>query len=310
MRFNNSSKFARVTTAGAASLLLLTTAACGDSTDTEDTSSGASDALEEVTEISALLPEEIAEKGTLVVGTATYPPAVIVDSDGSDPYGWDVSTAIGIAEILGLEPEIQVLAWDGLIPGLEANRFDVAVGEMAVLPERMEILTFVANHVSGTAFLVKADSEFDTFAAPADVCGLSLSVLLGSSETLTAESISAECVEAGSDPVDIQTFKDQPTANLAVSEGRVDASLSSASQVAFVVDQTEGQFKLATNEFSDEMPTGMALAVTDYEAEFAVAIEAATNHLIETGRLQEILDEYNGGLGGVDRAVIMPEPTS
>ena len=289
--------------------VMLTAAACGGSSEASGSSS-ASSGLQEDADIASLVPEAVAEEGVLTVGTAVYPPAVIVEDQGSDPTGWDIATIADAAALMGLDVEYNVTQWDGLITGLEANRFDVALGEMAILPERTELVTFVHNHDSGVAFIVKGDSDLSVIDSVDDVCGLRVAVLLGSSEQKSVQDYAAECETKGLDPLTVDTFKDQATANLAVTEGRVDASLSSASQAVYVVEQTGDALKVVNNDFAPLVPTGVALAKTDYSDEMAVALQAAIQKLIDDGRLQEILDEYNGGLGGIETAKIVPEPAA
>lgn len=280
---------------------LLLTSACGDTSASTNASSGSE--LDRDDEIAALVPEEIAETGVLRVATAIYAPAVMADSEGGDPTGWDISTIADVAALMGLEPEYSVIQFDGLVPGLEAGRYDVAVGEMAILPERVERLDFVQHHESGTAFLV-ADGDDLVASQVEDICGLTLAVLLGSSELEAAQQYSDECVAAGEEEITVSTYKDQPTANLAVTEGRADASLSSASQAAYIADESGGRLTVVENEFSEPIPVGIAIADTDYSAQMAEAVRAAVQELIDSGRRQEILDEFNGGLGNIETATI------
>ncbi|MFI1700460.1 hypothetical protein ACH419_31390 [Streptomyces bobili] len=41
-------------------------------------------------------------------------------------------------------------------------------------------------------------------------------------------------------------------------------------------------------------------------AKFAKAVQAATDHLIENGELQKILDKFNAGQGLIKKAEILP----
>lgn len=289
--------------------IALTAAACGGSS-SDGEPAGAGTGSDADPAIAELVPASIADAGVLKIGTAVYPPAVILDPGGKAPTGWNISSIKEVASLMGLEPEFNIIPFDGLVPRLEAGRFDVAVGEMAMLPERTERLTFVQDHESGIAFIVEKGSTLGPFATVEDVCGLKLSVLLGSSELKSATEYDEECQAKGLEPVTYSTYKDQPTANLAVTEGRVDASLSSASQAAYVADQSDGALEVVPNEFAELLPTGIAIAKTDYSDEMAKAVAAAMQQVIDSGRHTEILDEFNGGLGGITTAAIVPEPTS
>jgi polar amino acid transport system substrate-binding protein len=170
-------------------------------------------------------------------------------------------------------------------------------------------VTFVQNHVSTDSLLVKKDSDL-TAKTQDDLCGITLSVQLGSAEAQLAKSIAAKCTSDGKAALEVKTFKEQAAVNLAVNEGRADAALGSTSQVVYVVDKTKTQFKTVELPWGPENATGIALARNEDTDQLAKAIEAATNKLIGDGTLQKILDTYNGGLGAIDKAKIVPASAS
>lgn len=300
------SRVIRVGAALAATCLVGSLAACGSGSDSSG-SEGAAPALpEKVDEIAAMVPDAMAEKGTLVVAAATYPPAAIEPADGSEVTGWDIENTRQIAAVLGLEVEFKIIPFDGVITGLAANRYDAATGEIYITPERTESVTFVTNHQSSDALLVPADSDISSAESMTDLCGLTLAAELGSAEAALIREIADECAAKGEAEVTAKTFQAQANVNLALSEGRIDAAVSSASQVAYVLDQTGDKFKLVELPWAPDYDTGLALARNESTDELAKAVEAATNHLIENGKLQEILDEFNDGQGAIDKAEIVP----
>lgn len=102
--------------------------ACGS-----DEPSGASASTQDsVDDIAALLPESIAEQGYLTIAASAYAPAVIAPSGSGAPTGWDADLLTEVAGVLGLEPRYKMIPFDGVISGLQADRYDVAVGEIGV----------------------------------------------------------------------------------------------------------------------------------------------------------------------------------
>lgn len=305
MNHQHLSPFVRVGTAVVAVAVLGSLAACG-SASSED--APAKTALpEKVDEIAALVPEAIADKGTIVVAAATYPPAVVEPVDGGEVTGWDIENVRQIAAVLGLEVKVEIVDFDGVVPGLQAGRYDAATGEIYITPERTKVVTFVTNHRSQDALMVPADSDIDSAAERTDLCGLTLAASTGSAEADLVRELAAECDQADEDAIALKTFGAQADVNLALSEGRVDAAVSSASQVAYVLSQTKGKFDLVELPWAEGFDTGLALARNDDTAEFAKALEAATDHLIEDGSLQKILDEWNDGQGGTDDAQVVAD---
>lgn len=256
--------------------------------------------------LAAMLPEAVRAKGTITVAAAVYAPAVMVPPGGGEPTGWDIQITRETAALLGLDVKFTIIPFDGVIPGIQAGRYDAATGEINVTDERTKVVTFVVNHVSRDAFMVPADSKHEKFDSPSDACGLVVGAALGSSEAALANKLAADCEAAKAAPLTVKTFGDQATVNLALSQGRIDANLASGSQVAYSVEQSKGKFKVAQMGFGPEIKTGFVLPNNENTAKLAKAFEAATNKLIETGGLQRILDKQNLGLGAVTKSEIIP----
>ncbi|MEU4229106.1 transporter substrate-binding domain-containing protein [Nonomuraea sp. NPDC026600] len=256
--------------------------------------------------LAKMLPKAVRDKGTITVAAAVYAPAVMVPPGGGEPTGWDIQITRETAALLGLKVKFTIIPFDGVIPGLQAGRYDAATGEINVTDDRTKVVRFVVNHVSRDAFMVKADSKYAKFQDPLDTCGLVVGASLGSSEAALANKLATGCETAGKDPLTVKTFADQATVNLALSQGRIVANLASGSQVAYSVKQSKGKFKVTEMGFGPEIKTGFVLPNNAYTAEMAKAFEAATNKLIETGGLQRILNEQNLGLGAVKKSEVIP----
>ena len=61
----------------------------------------------------------------------TYAPFNFKTADGV-LSGYDVDVSKGVAEILGLELEYVCEKWDGMIPALLANQFDLIIASMSI----------------------------------------------------------------------------------------------------------------------------------------------------------------------------------
>ena len=71
----------------------------------------------------------ILERGKLVIGLSTFVPWAMRAKDGS-LIGFEIDVGNKLAEDMGVEAEFVPTAWDGIIPGLLAKKFDVIVGGM------------------------------------------------------------------------------------------------------------------------------------------------------------------------------------
>ena len=69
---------------------------------------------------------------TLRVGMeCTYAPFNFKNADG-ELMGYDVDVAKGVAGLIGADMEFVCQKWDGMIPALLANKFDLVIASMSI----------------------------------------------------------------------------------------------------------------------------------------------------------------------------------
>lgn len=103
--------------------------------------------------------DEIKDRGQIRIAVANEIPYGFVDPSGETKgVGPDVAQAV--IERLGLDPtniDWVVTNFSSLIPGLQANRFDLTASEMAIRPERCEQVIYSEPNTSyGEGLLVAA----------------------------------------------------------------------------------------------------------------------------------------------------------
>lgn len=117
------------------------------------------------TAVSAASLEEIRESGTIRIAVANEIPYGYIDPNG-EALGAGPDVAKHIVEELGIENIEWVTAeFSGLIPGLQADRFDMVAAEMAILPARCEqVIYSEPNSSYGEGLLVAAGNPNDIHA--------------------------------------------------------------------------------------------------------------------------------------------------
>lgn len=105
-----------------------------------------------------------AKAETLRVGMeCTYAPFNFKTADGKLD-GYDVDVAKGVAKILGTELKFVCQKWDGMIPALLANKFDLVVASMSITSSRLEKMDFSAPYRISVGRLVgKKDMSVKLF---------------------------------------------------------------------------------------------------------------------------------------------------
>jgi polar amino acid transport system substrate-binding protein len=278
--------------------LLTPLAACGGSSKTAGTATpSGSQGTAPSRAVTALLPAAIKDKGTLIVAAdATYAPNEFIGSDGKTVMGMDADLAKAIAGAAGLKAEVKNATFDSIIPGLASHKYDLAMSSFTDTKEREKTVTFVTYFSAGTSFYVKAQGG-PSVNTLADLCGKTVAVEKGTTQQADAQAQSAKC---GSSKVTVLTFPDQNGANLALSSGRAQVGMADSPVAAYLVKQSNGQFKLSgqpygTAPYGIAMPKGTGMAP---------AIKAAMTYLIKNGEYMKILAKWGITEGAIKTPVI------
>ncbi|EAY63344.1 Extracellular solute-binding protein, family 9 [Burkholderia cenocepacia PC184] len=93
---------------------------------------------------------QIKSAGVFRVGTeGTYAPFTYHDETGK-LTGFDVDIATAIAQRLGVKPQFVEGKWDGLIAGLDVNRYEAVFNEVSITDARKALIRFLdaVHHVA------------------------------------------------------------------------------------------------------------------------------------------------------------------
>ena len=103
--------------------------------------------------------DAVKQAGVLRIGTeGTYAPFTFHDASGA-LVGFDVEIGRAIAAQIGVEPEFVEGPWDGLIAGIDANRYDVVINQVGINAERQAKYDFSEPYIaSKAALVVRADN--------------------------------------------------------------------------------------------------------------------------------------------------------
>ncbi|WP_159737379.1 transporter substrate-binding domain-containing protein [Vibrio atypicus] len=112
--------------------------------------------------------DKINDRGTLRVGMSTFVPWAMRNTQG-ELIGFEIDVAKRLAADSGWKVEFVPTAWDGIIPALLAQKFDVIIGGMSVTPERSKSVLFTTPYshsgvqVAANRELADGFSEFSDF---------------------------------------------------------------------------------------------------------------------------------------------------
>lgn len=254
----------------------------------------------------AMVPESYRSRGYLNVASEAYPTAVIVPTTNAKPTGYEPDTAAALGKVLGIDFRITIIPFAGIVPGLEARRFDLAMGALGITPARRKVATFVTESNVTLAVMGKASSNLN-IKGEFDICGHSVAVLVGSTQVPAVETAQTDCVKDGRKTIDMRTFQDQGAANLAVQSGRADLVIGSVGTLNYVLKQQPGIFKLFPISGSWTKPhlAGIAIPKGPDGAGLAKALAAGMNILMKSGVYSAIYDKWNAGQGKLEMSKVL-----
>ncbi|MGW0586343.1 transporter substrate-binding domain-containing protein [Streptosporangium sp. NPDC002607] len=214
----------------------------------------------------------------------------------------DLSTALG--EEMGVTVKNEQASFENSLLGLQRGTYAWVPGA-DVTAERLEKFDFATTLVESYGFRVKADGIAIGDSLD-DLCGLSVAVTAGSSPVSALQDQSGKCEAAGKKPIDVQTFADQATADLAVKSGRADTSTATASGLGYQTRTEPGVWKI-TGPTYQAIDIGFASMKGDG---MAAKLQQATEALIKKGSYAEILARYGTENMAITTSVINPEPNA
>jgi len=123
-----------------------------------------------------------AEGNVLRVATeGTYPPWSYKTASGQ-LNGFDVDIANALCAQLKMQCHIVAQAWDGIIPGLQAHRYDAIVASMATTPQRRKQVLFTNKYKDSTSSFIAAKDSGVKDVTPEGLKGKRIGVQRGSSQ--------------------------------------------------------------------------------------------------------------------------------
>ena len=216
--------------------------------------------------------------GKLIMATnAEFPPYEYHDGDAV--VGIDAEIAKAIADELGMELEIEDIAFDSIIPEIVSGKADMGLAGMTVTEDRMQSVDFSNTYAKASQkIIVTEDSEI---VSPDDLKGVIVGVQLGTTGDIYVSDLEA-------DGTTVERYSKGFEAVQALSQGKIDAVVIDGEPAKTFVAETEG-LKILEESFTDEE---YAIAVKKGNTELLEKINGALKTLKDNGTLDEIVAKY------------------
>jgi polar amino acid transport system substrate-binding protein len=223
----------------------------------------------------------IKDKGVIRIAmSGAYPPFNFVNEQ-NQVVGFDPAIGTEIARRMGVEAEIVTTAWDGIIGGLLANKYDAIVGSMSITEERDKVVDFVGPYYSTKrAIFTKAGSPVTSVSQLGDI---TLGVTLGETHEEWAR-------EQG---YKIRTYKGLPELLLELENGRVDAIVNDSIAAILAMKEVGYDFVALPDLETDVI--GAGIAIREGNPQLAAAMQEALDSMMADGTYMKIANEWVGG---------------
>ncbi len=258
---------------------------------------------DKVDEIAAKVPEPIRADGKLAVGVSGEgaPPLAFRADDDRTLIGVEPDIAQLVADVLGLELELNPTSWENLFLVIRSGQNEVGFSNITVTEERKDIYDFASYRVDSLGWEVKKDGKIEKIEKPADIAGLTVSVGSGTNQEQVLLNWNKQNKAAGLAEAKIVYYQRPTEYQLALRSGRIDAYFGP--NPALVYHATvSGETKIVgVVPGGGEVPAQIA-AMTQKGNNLVPALSEALNVVIKNGKYQEVLNRW--GLG--DEAI----PTS
>jgi polar amino acid transport system substrate-binding protein len=222
--------------------------------------------------------QKIEKEGKLVVGmSADYKPFEYHDK-GDNIVGFDVDVLKEVSKKLNLKLELKDTAWDGIIPGLQAKKYDLIMSAMTITEERKKAVDFSESYFNAGQIIAVLDGN-NNIKSVEDLKGKKVGVQLGTTADLEASEMEG---------VEVKRYEKIPQAFIELNNGRVDAVAADLPVVAKYTLEHSG-VKIVGEPFTTE---NFGIAMRKGDTELLEKINTAVAELKQDGTYDEIYAKW------------------
>lgn len=217
------------------------------------------------------------------IGTeGAYPPFNFYDAN-NELQGFDVDIAKALCDKMKVTCEFVAQDWDGIIPALQAGKYDAIVASMTITEERKQAIDFTDKYYNTpSAFVTAKDGGLTDTSAEG---------LAGKTIGAQSSTIQATYLEENYPGLEVRLYPTQDEANLDLASGRIDAMLVDKLVAMEWLDSGNGDCCRFTG---DDVPIGdgIGIGVRKADQELKEMINKAIAEILADGTYEAINAKY------------------
>lgn len=266
-------------------------AGCGGSSDTAGASTGNGEEL---------TLEQIKKNGKLVVATeAAYEPFEYLDTDGETIIGYNADLFQLICDDLGVELEYIDVPFQGILAGLEANKYDVVGATLGITVERASKYNMTVPIQKGTNVFIKRKGD-TSIMTPEDMEGKVVGTQTSCYNETDTKNFNEKLIAAGGKGYkELKTYDGFPEAYMELKNGKLDIVAQNYASAAAIVKNNPDDYELVLDENGDvamvsEKDTWLSWAVRKSDTELFEYINSEIAKFKEDGTLDKLQEKWFG----------------
>jgi polar amino acid transport system substrate-binding protein len=227
--------------------------------------------------------DKVKQSGEIKIAmTGAYPPFNFVN-EKNEVVGFDVSIGKEIARRMGVKPVMITTAWDGILAGLMANKFDTICGSMTITDKRLEVVDFVGPYYrAGRGVFIRAS---DNFASLADLKGHPVGATLGETHEKFARA---------QEGWNVRTYKGLPELFLDLENKRIDAIVIDSIPGLVAIKTSGKAIKKINIPNLEGGDVNVGIAIRKGNPKLKGAMQKALDEMMADGTYTKIAAEWIG----------------
>lgn len=217
----------------------------------------------------------------------SYEPFFAKDASG-EWHGWEIDMMNAVCEEMKEKCSIVELSWDGLIPALQANKFDVIWSSMSQTEERSKIIDFTDKYYNTPSSLIGAKGA-KAGASAEDVRGKTIGIQVSTIQ-------SNYYAKYFSRVADEKTYQTLDEAFQDLISGRIDYVFGDSLALdAFLKSESGQQCCAKMGDVADDkeiLGAGVSGGLRKGDAELKAKLNAAIAALRANGKYDQITARY------------------
>lgn len=224
----------------------------------------------------------------------TYKPFTY-KTEAGEPAGFDVDIAKALCDELKSKCVFVEQAWDGMIPGLQAKKYDAIISSMSITEERKQAVDFTGKYYN-TPSCVVVKSALNLGAEAANFKGKKIGVLKASTQEKYAM---GELQPAGAT---IVPYDAQDQVYLDIKSGRLDGTVADVVEVngGFLSTPDGKDYACAGGrvpvEFEKYFGAGAGVAIRKEDTALRDALDAGIKAIRDNGKWKELAEKHVPGV--------------